>query len=127
MVCVPCPRCAWNPRAPRRSLTGRTREGDAGNGQARISYGLRTMSEVRLEPACPAANEEAVEAILNADRVGLGPGSLFTSILPTGVVPGLRDALAAPSATRVFVCPKIDSLGETAVMSVADHVDALVA
>ena len=96
-------------------------------GQARISYGLRTMSEVRLEPACPAANEEAVEAILNADLVVLGPGSLFTSIIPNVLVPGIRDALAATSATRVFVCPKIDSLGETAGMSVADHVEALVA
>ena len=109
------------------SLSGRTREGDAVYGQARISYGLRTMSEVRLEPACPAANEEAVEAILNADLVVLGPGSLFTSIIPNVLVPGIRDALAATSATRVFVCPKIDSLGETAGMSVADHVGALVA
>ena len=108
------------------SLSGRTREGDAVHGQARISYGLRAMSEVRLEPACPAANEEAVEAILNADLVVLGPGSLFTSIIPNVLVPGIRDALVATSATRVFVCPKIDSLGETAGMSVADHVEALV-
>lgn len=109
------------------SLSGRTREGDTVHGQARISYGRSAMSEVWLEPSCPTANEEAVEAILKADLVVLGPGSLYTSIIPNVLVPGIRDALLDTGATRVFVCPKIDSLGETAGMSVADHVEALTA
>lgn len=107
------------------SLSGRTREGDVIHGQAQISYGQRTFTDVWLEPREAAANEEAVHAILDADLVVLGPGSLFTSIIPNVLVDGIREALHATRAERVFVCPKIDSLGETSGMSVADHVDAL--
>ena len=109
------------------SLSGRTRAGDTVRGQAQISYGMRTFSDVWLEPADAAANEAAVEAIMAADLVVLGPGSLFTSIIPNILVRGIRDALRATPATRVFVCPKIDSLGETNGMSVADHVETLAA
>lgn len=108
------------------SLSGRTREGDVVHGQARISYGMRTYSEVWLEPAGAPANERAVRAILDADLVVMGPGSLFTSIIPNILVRGICDALRETRATKVFVCPKIDSLGETSGMSVADHVEALV-
>ncbi|MFR3451573.1 MAG: 2-phospho-L-lactate transferase CofD family protein [Collinsella sp.] len=68
------------------------------------------MSEVRLEPACLAANEGGRRGDSQRGPCGSGPGSLFTSIIPNVLVPGIRDALAATSATRVFVCPKIDSL-----------------
>ena len=109
------------------SLSGRTREGDVVHGQARISYGMRAFREVWLEPAEAVANDDAVRAILEADLVVMGPGSLFTSIIPNILVPGIRRAIAETGAKRVFVCPKIDSLGETAGMSVADHVEALAA
>ncbi len=109
------------------SLAGRTVSGEVVCGQARISYGRRAFERVWLEPAGAAANPEAVEAILAADLVVLGPGSLFTSIIPNVLVDGIREALVHTSARRVFVCPKIDSLGETSGMSVADHVYALAA
>ena len=104
-----------------------TREGDVVRGQARISYGARAYSRVWLEPGDARANERAVQAILEADLVVLGPGSLFTSIVPNLLVDGIREALRDTRAVRVFVCPKIDSLGETSGMSVAEHVEALVA
>lgn len=107
------------------SLSGRTGDGDVVHGQAHISYGMRTFSEVWLEPGDAEANARAVEAIVGADLVVMGPGSLFTSIVPNLLVKGIRDALIDTRAVRVFVCPKIDSLGETSGMSVADHVDAL--
>lgn len=109
------------------SLAGRTVSGEVVCGQARISYGQRAFERVWLEPAGAAANPEAVEAILAADLVVLGPGSLFTSIVPNVLVDGIREALTRTAARRVFVCPKIDSLGETSGMSVADHVVALAA
>lgn len=108
------------------SLSGRTAEGEVVHGQARISYGMKTFREVWLEPADAPANQAAIDAILQADLVVMGPGSLFTSIVPNLLVPGIRQALIDTRATRVFVCPKIDSLGETSGMSVADHVDVLV-
>lgn len=108
-------------------LAGMTREGDVVRGQARISYGARAYSRVWLEPGEARANERAVQAILEADLVVMGPGSLFTSIVPNLLVDGIREALRDTRAVRVFVCPKIDSLGETSGMSVAEHVEALVA
>lgn len=107
------------------SLSGRTVEGDEVHGQARISYGTRAFERVWLDQGGAAANEDAVRAILDADVVVLGPGSLFTSIMPNILVPDIRDALVRTAAKRVFVCPKIDSLGETSGMSAADHVEAL--
>ena len=83
------------------------------------------MRRVWLDQQDPAANPRAVEAILAADLVVLGPSSLFTSIVPNLQVPGIARALVGTHAVRVFVCPKIDSLGETQGMSVADHVDQL--
>ena len=109
------------------SLSGRTRAGETVRGQAQISYGMRTFERVWLEPAAAPANGAAVDAIMDADLVVLGPGSLFTSIIPNVLVDGIRDALRRTRAARVFVCPKIDSLGETAGMSVADHVETLAA
>ncbi|MDO4436792.1 MAG: YvcK family protein [Coriobacteriaceae bacterium] len=107
------------------SLSGKTNAGEIVHGQANISYGMKTFGEVWLEPADAPANQAAVDAILAADLVVMGPGSLFTSIVPNLLVPGIRQALIDTRATRVFVCPKIDSLGETSGMSVADHVEVL--
>ena len=109
------------------SLSGSTRTGETVRGQAQISYGMQTFERVWLEPADATANEAAVDAIMAADLVALGPGSLFTSIIPNVLVDGIRDALHKTRAIRVFVCPKIDSLGETNGMSVADHVETLAA
>lgn len=107
------------------TMSGVTVAGQQIHGQARISYGGNAMRRVWLDQQDPAANPRAVEAILAADLVVLGPGSLFTSIVPNLQVPGIAHALAGTHAVRVFVCPKIDSLGETQGMSVADHVDQL--
>lgn len=109
------------------SLSGRTVEGDVVHGQARISYGAAPYESVWLDQEDVHANCDAVDAILAADLVVLGPGSLFTSIMPNILVPEIRDALRDTRAKRVFVAPKIDSLGETSGFSVADHVRALLA
>lgn len=107
------------------TMSGLTMRGDMLHGQARISYGGDAMERVWLDQDDPAANPRAVDAILAADLVVLGPGSLFTSIIPNLQVPGIARALAETRAVRVFVCPKIDSLGETRGMSAADHVARL--
>ena len=73
------------------------------------------------------ASPEAVAAILAADQVVLGPGSLFTSVLAAAVVPGIRDALTRTDAQRVYVANLAPQMPETAGFTVADHVDAVVA
>ncbi|MEV6826867.1 uridine diphosphate-N-acetylglucosamine-binding protein YvcK [Amycolatopsis sp. NPDC051102] len=73
----------------------------------------------------PLACEEAVEAVLNADVVFLGPGSWFTSVLPHLLVPGLRDALVRTAATKVLVLNLVPQPGETAGFSPERHLDVL--
>ncbi|TVT49720.1 uridine diphosphate-N-acetylglucosamine-binding protein YvcK [Amycolatopsis rhizosphaerae] len=73
----------------------------------------------------PAACAEAVEAVLGADVVFLGPGSWFTSVLPHLLVPQLHDALVATGAMRMVVLNLIPQPGETAGFSPERHLDVL--
>ncbi|MEV7095704.1 uridine diphosphate-N-acetylglucosamine-binding protein YvcK [Amycolatopsis sp. NPDC051045] len=73
----------------------------------------------------PLACDEAVEAVLNADVVFLGPGSWFTSVLPHLLVPGLHDALVRTAATKVLVLNLVPQPGETAGFSPERHLDVL--
>lgn len=73
----------------------------------------------------PAASKKVVQAILDADTVVLGPGSLFTSILPNLVIPEIGDALVATQAQVVYVCNIMTQRGETEHFTDADHVRVL--
>lgn len=107
------------------TLSGVTRDGVAHQGEAVLGAGTSALQRVWIVPSDPHAYPPAVRAILDADVVVLGPGSLFTSVIPNVMVPGIRDALRITSATRVFVCSLADMQGETWGLSVAEHVDAL--
>ena len=76
-------------------------------------------------PAEPPVPEAVLEAIATADQVVIGPGSLFTSVLAVCAVPGIRDALAARSGGRVYVCNVGLQIGETGGFDADDHMAAL--
>ncbi len=84
------------------------------------------IQEVFLQPANVQANPEAIRAILEADLVVVGPGSLLTSVLPNLLVDGIRQALAITQATKVYVCNVATQHGETDGFSVSDHFETLV-
>ena len=107
------------------TLRGVTRDGRTIRGEEMIGHGPCTLSHVWLEPEAPAACADAVEAILSAHLVILGPGSLFTSIIPNVLVPGIADALRETSALRVFICPKADTQYETWGLAADEYVTAL--
>lgn len=96
------------------------------SGQARIAVSDGPVTEVRLEPSAPPAYEPAVQAILGADVVVLGPGSLFTSLVPNLLVPGIADALRAAPARVIYVCNVANQRGETSGMDAADHTRVLI-
>jgi uncharacterized cofD-like protein len=77
-----------------------------------------------MDYECPA-NGEAVEAIEEADVVIIGPGSLYTSIMPNLVVKGICDALETSDAMKIYVCNVMSEPGETDGYSVSDHVRAI--
>lgn len=107
-----------------RSATG---EGaDDVEGQVAVANSGR-IAGVWLVPADPRPNHAALDALASADQVVLGPGSLFTSVLAVVAVPGIRDALAATRATKVYVCNLRGQRPETEGYDVAAHVDALLA
>lgn len=99
-------------------------DGSGIEGQVAVQHtsGLR---RVALRPAAPASPPAVVEAILAADQVVVGPGSLFTSVLAAAVVPAVRAALADTSAQRVHVANLAPEVPETEGFTVADHVSAL--
>jgi uncharacterized cofD-like protein len=107
------------------TLVAETAGGEV-RGQAAVA-GTRRIRRVRLEPAEPDAPAEVLAAVAGADLVVLGPGSLFTSLLPNLLVPGLAAALAGASARTVLVANLREQPGETEGMSLRAHVEALAA
>ena len=96
-------------------------------GQVAVAQTEAPIKAVFIEPPDPPAYEPAVEALGQADQVVLGPGSLFTSLIATLLVPGIRRALVASSAHRVLVCNTRMQKGETEGLDAAAHIGALLA
>ena len=94
-------------------------------GQVAIATTPGTVRRVRLHPPNPPATRQAVDAIMGADLVVLGPGSWFTSVIPHVLVPGLTAALEATTARRVLVLNLVAEPGETAGFSVERHLHVL--
>ena len=107
-------------------LHGVDRAGAVLSGQARLAGNPEALSCVRLEPAEPAAYPPALAAIRAADVIVLGPGSLYTSLIPNLLVAGVADAVRVSHATRIYVCNVANMRGETGGLDAADHVAALV-
>jgi uncharacterized cofD-like protein len=107
------------------TLHARTYVGDTIDGQSRITR-TRGIEKAWVSPPDALPCEDALVAIAEADLIVLGPGSLYTSLLPSLLLPGIRDALSASPALRVFVCNVATQDGETLGMDLAAHVDALV-
>lgn len=84
--------------------------------------GIRNL---RFDPADPPVSPAAVEAVATADQILIGPGSLFTSVLATAVVPGIRCALNEASADRVFVANVANDKAEARGFGLVEHLEAL--
>lgn len=86
----------------------------------------RTSGDRRLwlRPAGCASPPEAVQAVLDADQIVLGPGSLFTSVLAAAIAPDIADALRRTGARRIVIANLWAQIPEAAGFSVADHVRA---
>jgi uncharacterized cofD-like protein len=94
-------------------------------GESAIPEVEGVIERVFLEPENAPAYPDAVRAILAADVVVIGPGSLFTSILPNLLVPGIVEAIHRTRAIRVYVCNVATQSGETNGFGVVDHVKAI--
>ncbi len=94
-------------------------------GESEIPKVPGTIVHIVLKPEAPAAYPGAVQAILEAEIVVIGPGSLYTSLLPNLTVPGIAEALRSTRAIKIYVCNVATQPGETANYTAEDHVAAL--
>jgi len=95
-------------------------------GESAISRADAPISAVRLEPADCRPLPETLAAIRAADVITIGPGSLFTSIVPNLLVPGVAEALRASKAVKVFICNVMTQPGETVGFTASDHLRRVV-
>ena len=107
------------------TLLAEFEDGRIVSGETAISNGGGRVRHLSLLPERPACVPDSCEALLKADIVVAGPGSLYTSILPPLLVPELRDALLHTSATRILVANLMTEPGETDDYSVLDQVLAI--
>ncbi|MBZ5698019.1 MAG: YvcK family protein [Acidobacteriia bacterium] len=107
------------------SLEAVMSDGKIVSGETRIVKSGKKIRRLRLYPRHVRPLPEVLEAIAQANLILVGPGSLYTSILPNLLVSGVAEAIAASSATRVYIANLMTQPGETEGYSLADHVRAI--
>ena len=107
------------------SLWAKLADGRLIEGESKITEAMGQIRQIGCHPADPVALPAALAAIKEADYIIIGPGSLYTSIIPNLLVPAIRQALAQVTVPRVYVCNIMTQPGETDNYSVADHIRAI--
>ena len=100
-------------------------DGRSVRGESAIPRSGSAIKRVRVDPADAAAGPYVLEALLEADAMIIGPGSLYTSLLAVLVVPGVAEAITRSSAVRIFVCNAMTEPGETDGYGMAEHLEAM--
>ena len=107
------------------TLSAVTHDDEAIHGESQITERGARIKQVFIHPENAQANPDAIRAILGADMIVVGPGSLYTSVLPNLLVDGIRRAIEMSKAVKVYVCNVATEHGETDSFSVSDHYRAL--
>lgn len=106
-------------------LMARLADGRIIEGESRIPLSGTPIDRVYLEPADAKPVQSALSAIDEAQVIFLGPGSLYTSVMPNLLIDGMADALRKSKATKVYICNVMTQPGETDGYSVSAHVKAI--
>lgn len=107
-------------------LNAEMEDGTIVTGESKIPEARGKIKRISLEPREVEALPEAVEALRDADAILIGPGSLYTSIIPNLLVPKLAEAIIEnDNAIKIFVCNVMTQPGETDDYTVSDHLQAL--
>jgi uncharacterized cofD-like protein len=107
-------------------LVARFDDGQTVRGETALAAHGGLCTSVALDPPDVRAHPRALAAIERADLIVVGPGSLFTSVLPPLLVPGLRAAIRAARVPRVYVCNLLQQPGETQGYRASDHLARIV-
>lgn len=95
-------------------------------GESEIPKAKVRIRKVYLQPQTCKPSYEAIEAIENADAIVFGPGSLYTSVIPNLLVPGILSTILNSPAVKIYVCNIMTQSGETDNYTASDHVKAIV-
>ncbi|MGB8267964.1 MAG: YvcK family protein [Candidatus Velthaea sp.] len=102
-------------------------DGTIVEGESNIGRATKPIEQVFLEPAYAPPLEEVITAIREADAIVLGPGSLYTSIMPNLLVDRIASEIEAANAVKIYVCNVMTQPGETDRFTASQHVRALLA
>jgi uncharacterized cofD-like protein len=100
-------------------------DGTLVSGETRISHSRKRIRRIHLNPRRPRPVPEALDAIAHADLITLGPGSLFTSVIPNLLVSGIPAALERSKAVKAYFVNLMWQPGETIEFRASDHVRAI--
>ncbi len=106
-------------------LKAKLKDGRKITGESNIPEAKGKIERVYISPANCKAYPAAISAIKSADIITIGPGSLFTSIIPNLLVPGVVDAIIKSKALKVYICNIMTQHGETDNFRVSDHIKAI--
>ncbi|WP_243276641.1 gluconeogenesis factor YvcK family protein [Desulfallas sp. Bu1-1] len=106
-------------------LCAEMEDGTVVHGESRIPASGGRIKRVFLDPGACRPTGEALEAIREADAIIMGPGSIYTSILPNLLVPGIAEAIAGSRAVKIYVCNVMTQPGETEGYTASRHLQAL--
>jgi uncharacterized cofD-like protein len=107
------------------SLVAHYADGTVVTGEDQIPKARKLINRVNLTPEQPLATPDALKVIKEAQIIVLGPGSLYTSIIPNLLIKEITQAIAESEAIKVYVCNVMTQPGETDGYSVSDHIKAL--
>ncbi|MDD5477891.1 MAG: YvcK family protein [Candidatus Omnitrophica bacterium] len=108
------------------TLVAHFNDGSTVIGEDQIPRARKAINRVNLTPEQPPATQDALKAIREAQIIILGPGSLYTSIIPNLLIKEITKEIAESEALKVYVCNMMTQSGETDGYSVSDHIKALV-
>src|ERR1700751_3674750 len=100
-------------------------DGTRVRGETKITASKGRIQELFLVPPNVDPMPQTLEAIANADLITIGPGSLFTSLIPNLLVKGISQAILDSRATKVYICNLMTQANESLDLSAADHIRAL--
>jgi len=100
-------------------------DGTRVRGETKITASKGRIRELCLVPADVNPMPQTLEAIANADVISIGPGSLFTSLIPNLLVKGISQAIVESKATKVYICNLMTQANESLGLTAADHIRAL--
>jgi uncharacterized cofD-like protein len=96
-------------------------DGSKTKGEAKIPQSNAQIKRLSLTPQDAMPTDDAITAIAQADIIVMGPGSLYTSILPNLIIKGVAESIVASSAYKIYICNVMTQAGETDGFTASDH------